>query len=289
MRLLVLIWVVFGATSLFGAACCSGGSPKSFISLSRLQNHEIGLSTTFRQVYSFFNAYGEQEEAQKNQTTSVTLGVGTRLSQDFQVSAILPFVRQVTGANTPSREGVGDATVSAQYTAVESLFSSDWYPTLHLIAGVKLPTGLQATKDGKQLLPGTGNGKWEPFVALGMQKNFGPVTLALRSAYTARLLHENIDSGDAIELVESLSYLFSERLSVALGSAQTWTWNDKIDGLIRPDTNTRAVSVFVSPTYFLNRYWSVSTAVDGALPIERIGVNSQAALSFSLTSRYGFY
>jgi hypothetical protein len=99
------------------------------------------------------------------------------------------------------------------------------------------------------------------------------VSLGLRLSYGAR-----INRADAVELTESVSYLFNEQLSVAAGLTQNWTFDD-----------TRVAGAFVAPTYFVTRYFSVGGGFDFSLPFDRAGVNSQAARAVTLTAKYGFY
>ena len=47
----VLLIALFVSRAALGAACCLGGSVKSFISLQRLQTYEVGFSTSVRDVY----------------------------------------------------------------------------------------------------------------------------------------------------------------------------------------------------------------------------------------------
>lgn len=263
---------------IWAAACCAGGGPKSFISLARLQAYEIGISSTVRDVYGEFDLHGELGETPKNQTYSLLLGAGARLTQDLQWVATVPLVHQVNrfGRSDTTESGLGEILTSLDYVLLESLFSDEWYPTLSVYAGAKLPTGV-------------GNSLWEPFVGLTAKKIFGPLTLSLRSGFTGRLIRQGFDRGDMVDLVESASYSFNERLSLAVGSTQAWTFNDRLHGQIKTDSATRVATVFLSPTYYVDRYWSVAAGLEAALPFAKTGVNAQASRVFSLTTKYGFF
>jgi len=275
------------ANPAWGAACCAGGSAKSFINLARLQTYEVGFSTTFRDVYGEYNLYGELEETQRNQTTTLLFGAGARLTQDLQVSLTAPIVNQLNafGPTPTSRLGLGDVVVGAQYIVLESLFIDDWWPTLTVLSGVKLPTGSEeAIRDGRRI-PGTGNGLWEPYAGLQLHKNFGDITLLARASFTVRPPHLGLNRGDGVDLIESITWVARQDLSLALGATQNWNGND--NG--KPDSAMRTYSFFVSPTYFLTRYWSISAGIDATPSWDRVGVNSQAYQSISFTTRYGFY
>lgn len=273
------------------AACCAGGNPKSFITLQRLQTFEVGLSSTFRDVYGEYDLYGDLEDSGRNQTLSLLFGAGARLTTDLQASLTLPLVHQENkfGRDANTRSGLGDIILGAQYTLLESLFQDEWYPTVTLAAGIKTPTGKIETNLGGVRTPGTGNGTWEPFLGVGLQKTYGPAILAFRASYSARLAKDALDKGDAVELIESVSYLFSQPFSIAAGLTQTWTLDDRISGQTKADSATRVASAFIAPTYFLTRYWSIGGGVDFALPLDRAGVNQQAGRSVTLTTKYGFY
>jgi len=282
----LLVLALLASSELWAAACCGGGSAKSFISLQRLQTYEVGLSSTFRDVYGEYDTYGELGEVSRNQTLSLLFGGGMRVTQDLQVAVTLPLVHQ---QNLYSRQGLGDAVFSAQYTALESLFIDDWYPTLNLFAGVKTPTGSQETLRDGRAYPGTGNGVWEPYFGVQASKTYGSFILLARAGYTARLLHDGNDKGDGIDLAESITLVVLPELSLAFGSTQSWNFDDRIGGGIRADSASRGVTFFFAPTYFLNRYWSVAGGFEASPNWNRFGVNQPAFQSVTLTTRYGFY
>lgn len=279
------------STNAWAAACCAGGSAKSFITLARLQTYEVGLSTTFRDVYGEYNLYGDLEETQKNQTATLLFGAGARLTQELQVSLAMPLVNQrnAFGTSPTSRSGLGDITLGAQYIALESLFLDDWWPTITVLGGAKLPTGTEEEMRNGRRFPGTGNGIWEPYLGVQAHKVFGAFSLLTRATFTLRPAHAGVDRGDGIDLVESFTWLPFPELSATIGATQVWNFNDRIGGATRPDTATRGFTFFASPTYFLTRYWSIAAGVEATPSWERLGVNSQAFQSVSVTTRYGFY
>ncbi len=263
------------------AACCLGGSVKSFISLQRLQTYEVGVSTTARDVYGRYNLFGELDEAEPNQTLTLALGAGARLTQDLQAFLILPWVYRTEGGGRTdgTRAGVGDAVVGAQYTLIESLFRDDWYPTVTLTGGAKLPTGSTETKLGGKMVPGTGNGVWEPFFGIGLEKPLGFPTISLKATYTGRTGDRGAALGDMIELTGTVTAVLHQRFSLAAGATQAWILKD----------GQRVASLFLTPTYYITRFWSVAAAAEVTLPMDGFGIGQQAMRAFTVTTRYGFY
>lgn len=295
LAIISLIFVVFFGWSMeiFGAACCLGGGPKSFISLKRLQKYELGVSTSFQDVYGRYNVYGELEETDRNQTYSLSFGAGVRLLSDLQSYLIIPLVLQSNGNADyqNSRLSVGDVLTGVNWIVLESLFSDDWYPTISLSAGLKFPTGSKESLSAGQYLPGTGNGLWEPFVGLNLAKTLSFATVTFDASYTipASGTPGEVEEGDKIILSESAYIPLSQRLGVGGGSSQTWALPKSQNGAILEDSASRRANIFLNSTYFLTRVMSLSAAVDFSIPIERFGVNDQASRSFTVTMKYGFY
>ncbi len=284
---------LFLFTSLLEAAtCCLGGGPKSFISLQRLEKYQVGLTTGYRGVFAHYNVYGELEETSKNQSVSAALGAGVRILDPLQISATLPVVYQENqaGRTLSTRTNVGDIFVGSQYTILESLFQSDPYPTVSILAGLKVPTGaLESSTNGN--VRGTGNGLWEPSVGFLLQKNYSFLAGSFRGAFTKRIPKSGVldREGDLFELNESLAVNITQQFSLLAGLSQAWTRAGFQGGKEVAETHTRTISGLLSSTYFFTRFASATLSLESVLPVESWGMNSQAYRSISLTTRYGFY
>lgn len=275
----------------FAAACCQGGGPKSFISLQELEDSEIGIASSFREVYGWYNPYGDLEEIEKNQTYSLSFGVAKRLTPDLALTLTLPLVyqRNGLGQNVTTRSNLGDTLVGAQYTIYRSLFQDEWFPSVILSGGMKVPTGVEENYTGDQYQPGTGNGLWEPFFGVGLQKEWKNWRFNLAGAYTVHLQRHGYTDGDRVDLTESVAYVFTRRFSLGVGSNQSWISSTQLQNVTVADSSGRAIEAFVTPTYFITPIFSVSASAFVTLPVAGWGVNHQASRAFTFTTKYGFF
>ena len=272
------------------AACCLGGASKSFISLSRLQKYEVGTALSYKEDYGRFNAAGDVENTESHRSLALTLGAGMRLHPDWQIQMQVPLISQTQsyGSSLLNRAGLGDISLGVEWTALEALFTDDWYPTIRLQGGVTIPTGSIEQKQNGAYQPGTGNGMWEPYVGVGVEKRFGAVSLGMRGSFTARLgARERL--GNQFELSEVLSYSFSPRVSLALGSSQTWNGDTFANGRVVTGTRGNSISAFIQPTYFIDRVWSVAVSADFTVPQYGWSRNAPASQAVSIVTRYGFF
>lgn len=259
-----------------------------------MQTFEIGLSTSFRNVYGRYNATGEPEESSKTNSYTLALGAGARLTDELETFMIVPVVYQtnIFATNSVSRSSLGDVLLGGRFTLLKSLFRDDWYPTVTVSLGTSLPSGQVETFSNGKLSPGTGSGMWEPFIGLGLKKEYGSVTLSFDSTYTFKVRKKAsnfAEDGDKIELSEAAIFPFSSRFSLGVGSRQTWTFDAVQNKVKVKDSSGRAIAALFSANYFLTRVWSVVGAVEFALPFSGLGVNQQLSRVVSLTTRYGFF
>ncbi len=283
---------LFGLSRLgFAAACCIGGSSKSFISLQRLQKYEVGTSLSYKEDYGRFTPTGDVEPVETHRTVSVLIGAGVRFHQDWQMQMTVPLLSQAKsyGARSETAYGLGDTTLGVDWTVLEALFITDWYPTIRLQTGVKIPSGSVEEKTGGVWRPGTGNGLWEPYVGIGFEKSLGKFKLGIRTGYTTRMTATRDRLGDVFELSESLSFSPLPRLVLAVGTTQSWTGNSQVGGKTIAGSSGNAISVFMQPTFFIDRFWSVAVSAEFTVPQARWSHNSAASQSYSVTTRYGFF
>jgi len=280
-----------GASSLgIAAACCLGGSSKSFLSLQRLQKYEVGTALSYKEDYGRFSAAGSLESSEVHRTFQMVLGAGTRVHPDWQLHAFVPLVSQVKsyGSRLENAFGLGDVSVGVDWTAVEALFTTDWYPTIRVQAGLKLPTGGTEKKVSGTWQPGTGNGMWEPYLGVGFEKKIGQFTAGVRGGVTARASSGD-KLGTQLELAESLAYNFSPRFSVAAGSSQTWTGDTTVGNRTIASSSSRSISFFAQGTYFIDRTLSVALSAEFTAPQSGWSRNSPATQSISLITKYGLF
>ncbi|MBI4403780.1 MAG: hypothetical protein HY537_06450 [Deltaproteobacteria bacterium] len=289
-RTLVFLVIVSLLTPqrVLGSACCAGQGPKSFISLQELQSYEIGLSLSMNRVFGRYNLYGEPEEMMHNQMFTLSLGAGARLSPSLEVSAIVPFTyhEMVFGTATANSVNIGDIALGGKFVVLRSLFRDDWYPTIGIVGGIKTPTGTIERFDAGKLVPGTGNGLWEPYLGIALKKEVGIATLTLDAAYTIRIKRAADISGEAdkIELTEGATFPLSRRLSLGAASTQRW-----VRASSTPDSTGHSVSAAAFGTYFFTQVWSVTGTFDSNIPLHGWGANQQLAQNISFTTKYGFF
>lgn len=276
-----------------GASCCLGGSPKTFIQLRRLQTYELGLSTTMRDIYARYDEFGERESTDGNQTYSLTWGGGARLTEYVQAFAVLPLVYQVNryGNTTAGLARPGDATLGMSWTVLEHLFFDDWYPTVTLTTGAKIPTGRREVVEAGRHVPGTGNGVWEPFLGASVRKDFEWATLSFSANFTRPFgdLDYGIKDGNHWELIEAVSVPLNRRFSVGGGSNQTWIAEKAQNGATLPNSSQRSVGAFLTSTYFLTPLVDLTGTFEFTVPASHLSVNYPAYRAATLTVKYGFY
>jgi len=232
----------------------------------------VGISASVRDVYGRYNDYGELERSAKNLTSTLSFGAATRLGANMEAFLVIPMIFQETayGERLGTRSSIGDIVLGSKWTILESLFADDWYPTAALLYGIKFPTGsLETRNPAGQIIPGTGNGIWEPYLGLDLKKRLGRFTFAIGGSYTFKW---------QVEIAESATFHASRRLGLALGSSQLWAFSSQ-----------RVVTAFISGTYFPNPFLSVGLTFDSAIPIERFGANQQAARTIIATMKYAFF
>lgn len=291
-------WAVILAAFLMGAsrvafplACCAGGNAKSFVSVKDLQKYELGLSTSFRDVYGFYNRDGDLEDFSKNQSATVSLGLATRIAGDLQGSLVVPFVYRYFEGGASSRSGasIGDVLMGLQYTLVDPVFHDDWYPTVSVFGFIKFPSGTNAGKVNGVEIPGTGNGIWEPSLGFQLEKPFGNLSTTFRLSYTGRIARSDAKEGDSFEMMESLSLPFGKTFSFSVGSIQTFYGERSFRGAASPGSAGRNISVFFTPTVFISQLLSLSAGAEFSVPMHGWGQNQPASQVFSLAARYAAF
>ncbi|NBX93157.1 MAG: hypothetical protein EBQ85_08015 [Proteobacteria bacterium] len=279
--------------SVWGAACCGGGGPKSFLALQELQNFDFSLVSSFQESYGWHNARGEAFS--RKGPIDITLQASTvgRLSPNWEAFGRFPIIYRTTdyGAITQSRSSLGDITLGLRWTLLRSLFVEDPFPTVSLVLGSKLPTGLSEIKENGVFKPGTGNGMWEPLVGLSFRKDYFGWLGNIDATWSPQIggSKGRSERENQLSLTESLSYAFSRRFNWGLGSSQTWGFEKEMEGHIIPGSASRGLAVFTSANYFISQFTSVGAGVECSVPWDGFGINQPITRTASLNVRYGFY
>jgi hypothetical protein len=276
------------------AACCLGGTPRNFISLQKLQRYELGVSTAYRNIYGQYDSYGALVPFDGSETLSLSLAGGTRLTNQLETYAVMPFIYQHDGVvtSTQTTTSLGDAIFGFRYVLAQTSFQDDWYPDLFLLTGLKIPTGAVETPVNSRLLPGTSNGLWEPYAGLLVQKQWGRLIFSASGSYTFRIgagPADLVQDGDRIDCAETVTYVYSKQFSLGVGSSQGWTLFRSQRGRTLVDGAGRLTTVFLNPTYFLGAGWSIMAVLDQTIPISSFGVNETAATTLSLVAKYDVF
>jgi hypothetical protein len=283
--------LVVSSNVAYPLACCAGGNAKSFVSVKSLQKYELGIATSFRDVYGVYNRDGDIEDFAKNQSVTLSLGLAARLARSLQGTFVIPFVYRYFESGSSNRSGatVGDALIGIQYTLVEPVFHDDWYPTVSAFGYLKFPSGSIAGKIKGVEIPGTGNGIWEPSVGVQLEKPIGTLTATLRASYTGRIARSETKEGDSFELMESLSLPIGKHFVVATGSSQTFYNERSINTVPIHGSGGKSISIFLTPTVFLTQLLSVSGGIEFSVPLHGWGRNQPASQLFSLAARYALF
>ena len=280
----------------YGAACCAGSGPRSFISMQELQQYEFGISTAYRDSFGSFGDEGTFLDSLDNadrQILSVSVGGGYRLHTDLEVFAIVPMIRQTEGLGSfaLTSTGFGDVVGGARYTLFRNLFPDEWWPTMVIAFSVKAPTG-----QTKPLL--LGNGIWEPSLGVELKKAFGDFIFNVSGSYTRRLGKDTLDflgspvyleEGDRVETTASVAFNVSQRHSLALGATHQWDFDSKVDRVVSVDSAARSLGAFASTTYFLTRFWSITAGFEYSPPFDGWSRNQRATRAISVTTNYSIY
>jgi hypothetical protein len=289
---LFFIFLSFQAIS-WGAACCGGGGPKSFLSLQELQNFDLAVLSSFQESYGWYNSSGEAFSKKGPVDYTIQISSVGRLAPNWEAFARVPMVYRVTdyGSTRQARSSLGDVSLGLRWTFLRSLFVEDPFPTVSLVMGGKIPSGLTEINDQGRMKPGTGNGLWEPLIGLSFRKDYygwlGNIDFTFVTPYgnlKGRSVREN-----QINLTESLSYAFNRQFNLGGGSTQSWTFDKEINGQDLSDAAGRSLSVFTAANYFLTQFTSVGAAFEWIVPADGFGVNQPINRTLSFNVRYGFY
>jgi hypothetical protein len=304
MRHLLFIAAILLTNEAFSAACCVGNGPRSFVQLKHLQKFDLGVASSFKDTYGEHNTYGEFENSPKNQALSLSLGMSGRIREDLELYFILPWVYQVKEFAHRNQGGgsLGDSVLGFRYVLWENLFEEDPYPKVTLIPNVKMPTGsMDSIDDDGNFSPGTGNGSWEPGLAVQVQKDFGFAIFSLTPSYTKRLARNivqpgtgsartvNMKEGDRIEIGGSATVPVSQRLSLIGGGNSAWELAREVESRTISDSEARTASVFGSVQYHFTRFWLAGVTYESTLPFERLGRNLPTTRIVTLTTTYAIY
>lgn len=294
MKMGLVFFVLMTFQSLgWGAACCGGGGPKSFLSLQELQNFDVALLSSFQDSYGWYNSSGEAFSRRGPVDYSLQISSVGRLAPNWEAFGRVPMVYRVTdyGANRQARSSLGDISVGLRWTFLRSLFVEDPFPTISLVMAGKIPSGLTETIEQGVFRPGTGNGLWEPLVGLSFRKDYygwlGNIDFTFVTPYgnlKGQMVREN-----QINLTETLSYAFSRQFNLGGGSTQSWTFAKEMNGKDLPEAGGRSLSLFTTANYFLTQFTSVGTAFEWSVPADGFGVNQPINRTLSFNVRHGFY
>lgn len=294
-------WVLLGlafSDFAFAGSCCIGSGPRSFVQLKHLQTYDVGIATSYRDVYARFNVYGNRVQSEKNQTLTTAVGGSFRLTPRSELYAILPFVTKSKsyGGETKTRSDLGDITLGTKVLLYDPFFEEDWLPEVKVLASAKAPTGRRDSLISVD--PGTGNGMWEASLGVQLTKDFGDFIFVLSPSYTRRFSHtiadpfgteSNLREGDRFELTESITVPVSQRLSLSMGSTQAVDFDGSVNGGVIPDSGGRYTTGFVGASYFVTRLWTVSAAFESVLPFEKLSVNQEGFRTVTFTTTYAIY
>lgn len=286
---------------LMAGSCCIGSGPRSFVQLKHLQSYDVGIATSFRDVYARFNPYGVKAENDRDQIYTLAFGGSARVTPRSEVYGIVPLVSKTKayGGIYENNSDLGDVSLGTKVLLYDPFYGEDWFPETKLLGAVKLPTGRADTLGGdRKIVPGTGNGMWEASLGVQFTKDLTDIVAGFAATYTRRFSRTafqpsgvdlQVREGDRIEFTESLTVPVSQRLSFSGGSTQVVDFDTTVNDSLVSDSGGRYTTGFVGASYFVTRLWTLSAAFEAVLPIEKLSVNQQAFRTLTFTTTYAIY
>jgi hypothetical protein len=292
----------------FASSCCAGSGGQSLCVLPSEQRYQFGISTAYRFIGGHFDPYGNYAalpEGDLLQSVVTTVGTAYRLYDDWQLGLSVPLFNnqnKISG-NRASATALGDPAIEARYTLWEDLSFLKLRPQLTFYSGARLPLGKSIDQSSE---PYSANAVGDGFTTLhagmNVSKIYSPIKISFdasyfypfRKAVTNMRGHRltspyTLQSGNKIQLTESVSYLFSEHWSSTLGLKQLWIAESAIDDNSVLGSAGRLYATLLSLNYFYNSSWGVGLTYETAFPFYRYLANQAYMQAVSVAAVYGSF
>jgi len=170
---------------LTAASCCGGGSASSLI-LPKPGQIMLDASFDSESYDGFWNTAGEHVSDPSGSDlsqTRINLGVGYRLSPNWQTSLVMPYIwnnNQYAGFETATH-GPGDAVATIWYEAFDAITCvykvnsiADLKPSIYYGLSMTLPTGVSPYNEVENSFDITGRGFYRLDASLLLDKTLFP-------------------------------------------------------------------------------------------------------------------
>ncbi len=287
------------------ASCCAGGGGQSICILSSEQKYQFGMASSYREIAGHFDPYGNYSASGSGNSTSTlttVFGGAYRIGEDWQFALNLPFVNnQKEFSNIKSSaSGLGDPTIEGRFLLWEDLNFLTYRPALTFYGGISLPFGksIYTSKEASEV-DVTGDGYSTMHVGANAAKLFRPVNFVIDASYyypmsknVSEMHGSPVDSytiraGNKFQIVESATYLFSEKLSSGIGFKQAWQFESTVNNSAVAGSASRIVSNIVSLNYFHDLSTSFSFSYETPAVFEQYLANQPQSQTISLAISYG--
>lgn len=305
--ILVLLFLVLffsaGAENAFSSSCCAGGGGQSVCVLPSEQSFQLGLANTFKTIGGHFDPYGNYSANTDGSSSTLmtsTLGGAYRLNDDWQSSVSIPFIHseQSLSGKQSSQTSIGDPALEARYTLWEDLNFLKYRPQLSLYGGMRFPLG-PSVYDSTDIDP-PGDGTFTAHAGFNASKLYRPVQLTFDTSFfypfeknvsemrgSAVSSPYRLKPGNRIQLVESATYLFSQRWSAAGALKQLWKFESSMNGQNLQGSAGRLFTSALSVSYFHNSSWSFSAAYETPFPFYSYAANEPYSQTVTVSALYG--
>jgi len=292
------------SSQLRAASCCAGGGGQSICVLTSEQKYQFGMSSSYREISGHFDPYGSYSaNGIGNSATTMTnvFGGAYRIGEDWQLAVSLPVVQNQKSYSGSKSEasGIGDPVIEGRYLVWEDLNFLAYRPQLTIYSGVRLPFGksIYNSKDATEV-DVTGDGYTTLHVGMNAAKLFRPFKYVVDASYYYPMqknvteIHSTsvdpytIRAGNKIQLVESATYLFNEKVSSGLGLRQSWQFESTVNGSASAGSASRIFSTVASVNYFYDSNMSFSFNYDTPALFEQYLVNQPKSQTVSLAMSY---
>lgn len=258
--LLILFLTFFSAGACLSLPCCGMEGPRILASLQDLRQLDFSFSTSFQEVYAKYDSEGKVSRIQGPSDLAFQLTSVARLTPDLELFGTLPFIFR-------GRTNLGNLQLGMRRMLLRNVYLEDPTPNISLVTALKIPTGLRDLSLTEEQMG------WEPYLGLGLQKEFltwwGSLDLGMAVRQKEILF----------KAAESASYSFFHPLSLGLGAQQ----------LVSMNTDSRSLGLFSFLNWTVDQFTLLGAQVDWSLPLEGLGQNQPITRSASLSLRYTFY
>ncbi|MDH5677469.1 MAG: hypothetical protein OEZ55_09430 [Nitrospinota bacterium] len=225
------VLLLFAPSPALAGSCCGGGGGAALV-LPKTGDWMMDLSFDMEVYDGYWNRDGKilpDPPGSDLRQYRLNLGYGKRIADRWQISAVLPMVRNENfyeNSRTTST-GPGDTTLTLLYEtfdvvtcvwSVETL--EDLIPAAYLGLGLTLPTGVSPFDEASRSFDVTGRGFYRLDASASVEKTIWPWTVAM--AYSYGIHFERPVNREYGHWVEPYNKKLGDRRSFSLSGGYTY-------------------------------------------------------------------